>query len=238
MIYPWLDVADIEAAARSLRSKALGSDGDATPLLDLDAIVFDYLCEHEEMCFDDEHDLGWEDGEQVLGRMKPIPGRIEITSVLKDAPDLGRYRFTVAHELGHWVLHRPLFLAQAETLDLFGSTLRPTEMMSLHRAVFPSAAKAYLAPEEWQANRFAADLLVGVTVLRREFEERFDATVIARNTRGWRLHARTLREHSRRLACGEINGRAPLCSVFDLSCEAMAITLEERGYAVEEPPLI
>jgi hypothetical protein len=111
-------------------------------------------------------------------------------------------------------------------------------MVSLHRGVFPSAAKACLAPEEWQANRFAADLLVGGTVLRREFEERFDTAVIARNAKGWRLHARTLREHSRRLASGEIKGRAPLCSVFGLSCEAMAITLEQRGYAVEEPPLL
>jgi len=83
--------------------------------------VYDYLCERESLSFDDECDLGTENGEEILGRMKPLVGKIEITAGLKRGPDLGRYRFTVAHEIGHWVLHRSLFLADAARLDLFAS---------------------------------------------------------------------------------------------------------------------
>jgi len=110
-------------------------------------------------------------------------------------------------------------------------------MRSLHRGVFPDGARAHLAPEEWQANQFAIDLLLDASILRAEFVLRFSQSVIARCLPGWRLHARTLREHSRRLANSELNGHAPLASVFGLSGEAMAIALEQRGYAVEEAPL-
>jgi hypothetical protein len=33
----------------------------------------------------------------------------------------GRFAFTVAHEIGHWRLHRPLFEMQELTLPLFPS---------------------------------------------------------------------------------------------------------------------
>jgi hypothetical protein len=35
-----------------------------------------------------------------------------------------------------------------------------------------------------------------------------------------------------------VNGHPPLCGVFGVSAEAMAIALETRGYVVDEAPLI
>lgn len=238
MNYPWLDVREIEAAAQELLVKCFGSSGAGAPCADLDALVYDYLCEKESLSFDDERDLGWEDGDQVLGRMKPVAGKIEITSALKRDGEIGRYRFTLAHEIGHWVLHRPLFLAEATALDLFGPPAEDVQLTSLNRTVFPSASPGRLPPEEWQANRFAVELLIDPQMLRSEFLKRFSAPIVAHHSAEWVTRSRTLREHARRLASSEVKGHRSLCSLFGLSAEAMGIALQQRGYAVEEPPLI
>jgi hypothetical protein len=236
--YPWLDARDIELAAHVLLLKSLGAAGAATACIDLDAMVFNYLCEKEHLCFDDERDLGWDDGDQVLGRMKPLKGKIEITAVLMQHGELGRYRFTLAHEIGHWVLHRPLFLAATETLDLFGPNSGDIQVTSLNRSVFPDGSRGRPAPEEWQANRFAVELLINRDLLRVEFTKRFGHSAVALHSPPWVTLSRTLREHARLLAGADVKGERPLCSIFGLSAEAMGIALLERGYAVEEPPLL
>jgi len=234
--YPWLDAHVIESAAQDLLMKCFGASGATRPCIDLDAIIYDYLCEKERLSFDNERDLGWEDGDQVLGRMKPLAGKIEITAALKEDGNLGRYRFTLAHEIGHWVLHRPMLLAQAEALDLFGSTPDHAVITSLDRSVFPTGSRGRPVPEEWQANRFAVDLLIDRCLLRAEFSQRFSEPVIALHSPEWITHSPTLRDHARRLASANVKGFRPLFSVFGLSVEAMGIALEQRGYAVEEPP--
>ena len=238
MNYPWLDPREIESAAHTLLAQCFGASGACTPCVDLDAIIYDFLSEKEHLSFTDERDLGWKDGDEVLGRMLPLAGKIEITAALKRGGDLGRYRFTVAHEIGHWVLHRSLFLARAEALDLFAPDPQDAELTTLNRSVFADGARGRLTPEEWQANRFAVDLLIDADLLRLEFRQRFRAPLVARRSPGWRPRSRTLREHARHLATAEIGVHAPLCSIFGLSAEAMAIALEQRGYAVEEQPVL
>lgn len=238
MNYPWLDAREIESAAQRLLAKCFGAARACAPLVDLDAIIYDHLSEKERLSFSDESDLGWQDGDQVLGRMFPLAGKIEITAALRRRDEVGRYRFTVAHEIGHWVLHRPLFLARTEALDLFGPDPQDAQLTTLNRSVFPDGARGRPAPEEWQANRFAVELLIDPDLLRREFTERFRAPVVARRSPDWQSRSRTRREHARQLATAGIGTRAPLCSVFGLSVEAMAIALEQRGYAVEEPPVL
>lgn len=65
----------------------------------------------------------------------------------------GRYAFTVAHELGHWVLHRPAWESKQLEVPLF----------SLDGAE-PTAAVVCRAGEkaqaEWQADYFASCLLM------------------------------------------------------------------------------
>ncbi len=62
----------------------------------------------------------------------------------------GRYRFTVAHEGGHWVLHRHL-IASAEQSLLMADQTAPTLICRAGRS---------RDPKEWQANQFAAFLLM------------------------------------------------------------------------------
>lgn len=205
--------------------------------LDLEALVYDHLCEVDHLIFDDQQDLGDEDGDVILGKMLPRSGRILITSQLKESRSLGRYRFTVAHEIGHWVLHRQLFLNSSEQTDLFGSAL-PSEMLSLNRNVFPKGARSQgVPPEEWQANRFAALVLVNESVLREAFTERFGSAPIACRD-GKVIRAVSIRALSRSIASASGKGERPLRDLFGLSTEAMAIALEMRGYVVVEAPVL
>jgi hypothetical protein len=237
MKFPWLTDAEIEASAAQLVMRTFGPTLDRSRPVELDEVVA-FLSDTEQLSYNDEADLRSDDGEVVLGKTQPLRRRILLSRDLKLDPEPGRSRFTLAHELGHWVLHRPLFLAKASELSLFGPQDEAEfEFVGLKRAIFREAGGAPVAPEEWQANRFAVALLIDSDVLREEFQRRFGALVVARRTAGW-LRSATLRDHSRLLATGSVVGGMPLRDVFGLSAEAMAVALEARGYAVEEPPML
>ncbi len=63
---------------------------------------------------------------------------------------LGRYRFTLAHEVGHWRLHRQHLMNDPNTAWLFDDKDAPA-------FVCRSSSKP---PEEWQADQFAACALM------------------------------------------------------------------------------
>lgn len=236
MIFPWLPDDEIEGRALSLVHRAFGMHLVRTEPVDLEEIVA-FLSETEELSYKDDADLGMEDGEAVLGKTQPLRRRILLSSTLKLDPDPGRARFTLAHEIGHWVLHRSLVIAKAQEPSLFGPD-DEFEFVGLNRGIFPDGSRGEVRREEWQANRFAVALLIDGDVLRSEFVARFGAPVIARATPEWRYRSDRLRGHARLLANCEVEGQRPLREVFGLSTEAMAIALESRGYAVERPPII
>jgi hypothetical protein len=238
VIVPWLDGLTIDNAAAVLRRQCVDSQKMPAFCIDLDSLIYDHLSESDELSFDDEIDLGREDGEEVLGRTLPLAGKIQITRSLKLDPDRGRYRFTVAHEIGHWVLHRPLYLGAAENLDLFASG-ESAALTSLNRSVFPREGNRGVPREEWQANRFAMGLLIDPDSLRREFVRRYgDPPAACSTIAGRDRRANSLRNHSTSLARSEVNGIPSLREMFGISAEAMAIALETRGYAVPHAPAI
>ena len=63
----------------------------------------------------------------------------------------GRYRFTVAHEVGHWELHRHAYLGEARQGGLFGQAAKPSIVCR---------AQSKKDPMEWQADTFAGYLLM------------------------------------------------------------------------------
>ncbi len=229
MIFPFLANAAIDSEAERLRVRALGSKAQEVPV-DLDAIVFDHLCETDHLIIDDETDLPDEGGEEVLGKTLVRSRRIVISLRLKQSPDVGRYRFTLAHEIGHWVLHRPVILAAAQQGGLFEDASNDV-ITTLNRSIVgPNPPR-----EEIQANRFASALLIDRDALPREFAARFQPgelsgvlTAVAR---------KTLRERGRRVAAHVIRGLPSLASRFRVSIEAMAIALESRGYLEDNPSL-
>lgn len=236
MKYPFLPIQQIEAAADVLLARAFGDD---LPVpVDLETVLFDVLAEEEGLAFTDQMVLGHRDGEQILGRMSPFRNQIEICASLKQLGDTGRYRgryrFTVGHEIGHWVLHRPLHLQSRSqgSHGLFGQEGSPDHMTSLHRDVF-AASNSKPPPEEVQANRFAACLLVPRSALLREFVRRFGDPPIVTDSR--RQVADTAIELANRASA-----RTPtsLCDAFEVSRQAMAIALDSRNYVTDQPVLL
>lgn len=229
---------EIEDAAACIRTRALGNKGDLSYPLDLQALVFDYLYDDQGVGFRDDVDLGRQDGDKVLGKTLPRREMINVDITLKREGPLGRYRFTVAHEIGHWVLHRNLFLKDASQGELFGQEdEEPGELISLHRDVFPAAGRS-LPSEEWQANRFAIALLLDGERLREEFRARFERPFLAAEEIKGDPSPPTRRELSRQAAVRSAENLPPLTEVFGLSREATAIALEERGYVRGPAPAV
>ena len=94
---------------------------------------------------------------------------IFIEQSLLDTDDL-RYPFTLAHELGHAVLHKPLFYENEDQLTLFdvskfgkNSSYKPLTRLDLieagHRDI-DNKNVTELDWIEWQANVFAACILI------------------------------------------------------------------------------
>ena len=125
---------------------------------------------------------------------------------------LGRYHFTLAHESGHWRLHRHLFQRRANQLSLFPEGVDRPEY------ICRSSDKE---PIEYQANRFASCLLMPREMLKRAWHE-------------WRGGMDAIYLPELRAKHGEggtdewimENAVRPLAGTFQVSAEAMRIRAE------------
>lgn len=167
----------------------------------------------------------------VLGALWVNDGRVAVDISLD--PDanpakLGRYRFTLAHEAGHWRLHRRLFQRHAN---------QPSLLPDADDRANYVCRSSDTSPLEWQANFFAAALLMPRELVLREWEKwrgnldpiylddlrpRRQEIITSELLRGGGLSMDedsindTLFEHTCR----------PLAETFEVSAEAMRIRLE------------
>lgn len=136
----------------------------------------------------------------------------------------GRYRFTVGHEIGHWVLHRRYVPDRAAQADLFEG--RPAEPSILCR----EANKR--EPAEWQADRFASYLLMPLDLVLSAWRERYGqfgpwlydlqkyrAAVVNGIVGSYDEVAKIMMNHI----------ATDFASKFEVSTEAMRIRLESLG---------
>ena len=147
---PFLKPSDLDHAAHELlRKYGVWRKDPPKPPVKVDEIVEGYLGLTLEV--DDlRQRLGISD---VLGATWFEENRVCIDQSLEDKE--GRFAFTVAHEIGHWQLHRPIYEMGKMTLPLFslGPGEKPTPAVVCR-------AKERKAPAEWQADQFAARLLM------------------------------------------------------------------------------
>ena len=102
----------------------------------------------------------------VLGATSVAQRRVMVDQTLDPTVNptkLGRYMFTLAHELGHWELHRHLFMANLRQKSLFAERDRSTIVCRT------SSRKD---PMEWQADAFAGYLLMPKAMVMRAWEGR------------------------------------------------------------------
>jgi len=129
-------------------------------------------------------------------------------------PDMeGRYHFTVAHEIGHWALHRKHF--EEATPDMFGNA---------HPSVV--CRSSFKDPREYQADSFAGYLLLPGDMLRKTWNKFFPD--------GKPLNVSEELESKRKLF--NLNEKAPppscdlakeLALLYKVSAQAMQIRLSE-----------
>jgi hypothetical protein len=75
-----------------------------------------------------------------------------------------RYRFTLAHEVGHWRLHRHLFSSDPAQVSLFNEPAPPSVVCRSGQAK---------APVEWQADYYASCLLIPRKLVKAVWDEAF-----------------------------------------------------------------
>ncbi|MEG2000549.1 MAG: ImmA/IrrE family metallo-endopeptidase, partial [Evtepia sp.] len=116
--------------------------------------------------------------EAVLGRSQYIDGQIvmEVDQTIYPYPPqnnekmLGRYRYTLAHEVGHICLHLPDEIAKAKQGDLWDDA-KPFVFSVFRKEDY--AIVAPKDPKEWQADRFAKYLLMPTQLIYSAWNEIF-----------------------------------------------------------------
>jgi hypothetical protein len=136
---------------------------------------------------------------------------------------LGRYRFTLAHEIGHWRLHRSYYREDPGQAALFDGRGQPA---------FVCRAGDKL-PVEWQADTYASYLLMPkslVVAAWKDWRGSLDHVVLADLPPAPVADGRdaadaTLDRFSK-----------PLAERFEVSAEAMRIRLEKLGLLMRQRP--
>lgn len=155
---------------------------------------------------------------------------------------LGRYHFTLAHEAGHWRLHRQLYLHDLNQLSLFSDQDQKPDY------VCRSSEKK--KPVEWQADQFAANLLMPRELVKQswlEWRGNLDSIVLTDlvDVRQQILTAEVLRRGGFKAsdtAADDVvleHCSRQLAEKFQVSAEAMRIRLEGMGLLLrkKEPSL-
>ena len=222
---PYLPIEDIEAASLILLSKYGAKYGPvATPPVPVEEILEAYLGLGFD--FDDlPKRLGVPD---VLGATWVTQRRVLIDQSLDPTVSPakeGRYRFTVAHELGHWELHRHLFLENSGQRSLFAARNQPTIVCRT------SSRKERV---ELQADDFAGFLLMPKDMVLHAWEARngslepyFAAAEIADKLARWGLA-----EDKR----PTVDIAREMANTFRVSGQAMQIRLVGLGLIKTEKP--
>jgi len=102
---------------------------------------------------------------RVLGMTTVEHRTISVDQSLEQMP--GRFAFTLAHEVGHWQLHRHILEQQEQAETLF-------DLEQLAHAQLTVPGRRRKPPVEWQADQFAACLLMPARLVRAAVLEAFD----------------------------------------------------------------
>ncbi|MGD9880358.1 MAG: ImmA/IrrE family metallo-endopeptidase [Reyranella sp.] len=150
----------------------------------------------------------------------------------------GRYRFSVAHEIGHWRLHRSYVAKDANQASLFDGSAEPTVICR------SSQAKE---PIEWQANFFSSCLLMPRHRVHKEWQECLGRTRplllsdLRPNGRVM-MRAQTMIDEQGGSETGAVDDALfeevakPIARRFGVSAPAMRIRLEKLGLLLRQTP--
>ena len=162
--------------------------------------------------------------DDVLGAIWFKDGLVKVDRTLDphERPTmLGRFRFTLSHEAGHWRLHRKHYREDPSQAHLFGGRGAPA-------FVCRSSEKP---PVEWQADTFASYLLMPkklVVAAWQEWRGGLDPVVLSTLPPALAHDQRSPDNARLERVC------KPLAEKFEVSAEAMRIRLEKLGFLLRE----
>lgn len=149
----------------------------------------------------------------------------------------GRYHFTLAHEVGHWRLHRHVFSKKTDQRSLFDDGTPHPDVIC--RSTEQSQ------PVEWQANAFASSLLMPrklVFAAWDAFRKPAEGPVAIDEIRAlyscnsdesdWYVRGRLATDEKSRDTAMKETFCKPLAETFQVSAEAMRIRLEQLSLLV------
>jgi Zn-dependent peptidase ImmA (M78 family) len=169
-------------------------------------------------------DLGYKKNAKILGRINFSRKLLSLDTLLTTEREI-QMRFTAAHEIGHWILHRWNY--ENWNFESFQPTQDNFEddENSLHR-LDRRSPKEWL---EWQANVFAAALIMPQDTFRRALAETQYSLGIRRNIGiVWVSDAK----YSRRdyMLCVERLGE-----IYGVSLASVRVRLETQNLIYNEP---
>ena len=169
--YPYLKNTTIEKESRKLLESFSKDKGGK---VSAPVPVFDII-EHLGYDVDFRKDGIYED-KNILGGLRIAQKKVEINENLTDHE--GRMHFTAAHETGHIVLHVPLYIEQmaAGQLEISNNDSK-NDILCRKDAGFEGNKKE---PEEWQADKFAAHLLMPTALVKKAFFKNYKRPVNVR----------------------------------------------------------
>lgn len=87
-------------------------------------------------------------------------GTILVDRRLVESRNSGRYRFTLAHELGHWVLHKKYFCYRTNRTSMFQFGTAMIQCRDINKRYTRTQSWDESKWMEWQADSFAASILM------------------------------------------------------------------------------
>ena len=165
--YPYLKNSTIEKESKKLLGDFSNKTGHK---LSAPIPVFDII-EYLGYDVDFRKDGIYED-KNLLGGTLIDQKTIEINENLSDHE--GRMNFTAAHEVGHIILHVPFYN------EKHGKDVSEHKIISRKNGGFEGTKKE---PEEWQADKFAAFLLMPSELIKKAFFKNYKRPVNVRKRR-------------------------------------------------------
>lgn len=214
---PFLSEPMIEAQAEKLIHAYAARFPCTMPPVPVDEIAEVHL--GLDLRLDDVTKLGLEAG--VLGATWVDTKEVVIDSTLDPhqfPKMLGRYRFTVGHEIGHWILHAALQRAATSQGDLFTKQKAPPIICRAPIGMKPR--------EEWQADTFGGNLLMPKRLIVPAWRKLYGDVPYHVVEQGFDLRG----EWSlggQEMATGQ--EAKQLAAIFQVSVQAMQIRLSRLG---------
>ena len=197
---PWMPEKDIEESAEVLiKQYSQEIKPIKSPPIPVDNIVerlMDYQLVFEELDSD------------ILGCLCIKDKSVVIN---KQANDV-RFTFTCAHEIGHWALHKDYLRTSQKQLSLFDMEINPS-------IICRSDGKGR---EEWQADYFAASLLMPSMMFSKKYLQTLDNYGVKNESLDGFLYSQLVSD---------------LAKIFDVSKQSVKIRIDNLGLHNNHPTL-